>query len=62
VPEQFWNIGVRIEDDALVTTTGCEILTSAAPKRVDDIEALMRDSQASGGERTAPHAKTTAGA
>jgi Xaa-Pro aminopeptidase len=43
VPEHFWNIGVRIEDDALVTAAGCEIVTAQAPKRVDDIEALMRD-------------------
>jgi len=41
VPEKFWNIGVRIEDDALVTGAGCEIITSA-PKSIDDIEALMR--------------------
>jgi Xaa-Pro aminopeptidase len=43
VPEQFWNIGVRIEDDALVTDSGCDIITTAAPKNVDDIESLMRD-------------------
>jgi Xaa-Pro aminopeptidase len=43
VPERFWNIGVRIEDDALVTASGCEILTAAAPKRIDEVEALMRD-------------------
>lgn len=42
VPEAFWNIGVRIEDDALVTETGCEILTDQAPKQIADIEALMR--------------------
>ncbi|MFY9327236.1 MAG: aminopeptidase P N-terminal domain-containing protein [Georgfuchsia sp.] len=41
VPEAFWNIGIRIEDDALVTAEGCEIITSAAPKTVADIEALM---------------------
>ena len=41
VPEKFWNIGVRIEDDALVTGSGCEIITSA-PKGIDEIEALMR--------------------
>lgn len=41
VPEHFWNIGIRIEDDALVTTSGCEIITAAAPKSVADIEALM---------------------
>jgi len=45
VPEAFWNIGVRIEDDALVTTAGCEIITLAAPKKIADIEALMRDAR-----------------
>jgi Xaa-Pro aminopeptidase len=45
VPERFWNIGVRIEDDALVTDSGREILTAAAPKTVADIEALMRDAR-----------------
>jgi Xaa-Pro aminopeptidase len=42
VPEKFWNIGVRIEDDALVMPSGCDILTQQAPKRIADIEALMR--------------------
>jgi Xaa-Pro aminopeptidase len=42
VPERFQNIGVRIEDDAVVTAGGHELL-STAPKRIDDIEALMRD-------------------
>ena len=41
VPTEFANIGVRIEDDAVVTAGGCEILTAAAPKTVGDIEALM---------------------
>jgi Xaa-Pro aminopeptidase len=41
VPERFWDIGVRIEDDVLVTAAGHEILTAAAPKSVADIEALM---------------------
>jgi Xaa-Pro aminopeptidase len=41
VPAEFSNIGVRIEDDAVVTAGGCEILTTAAPKTVGDIEALM---------------------
>jgi Xaa-Pro aminopeptidase len=41
VPEQFWNIGIRIEDDALVTQEGCEIMTSAVPKAVAEIEQLM---------------------
>ncbi|MFL9926492.1 Xaa-Pro aminopeptidase [Herbaspirillum lusitanum] len=42
VPEKYWNIGIRIEDDAHVTPDGCEILTTGVPTRVDDIEALMR--------------------
>jgi len=42
VPEEFWDIGVRIEDDVLVTATGNENLTAATPKSVADIEAVMR--------------------
>ena len=41
VPEVFWNIGVRIEDDALVTADGCELMTAAAPKTVAEIEDWM---------------------
>ena len=46
VPAAFHNIGIRIEDDALVTLNGSEILTAAAPKKVADIEALMREGKA----------------
>jgi Xaa-Pro aminopeptidase len=42
VPARFAGIGVRIEDDVLVTADGCEVLTAAAPKAVAEIEALMR--------------------
>ena len=42
VDERFWNIGIRIEDDALVTIDGCELITAACPKSVTDIEAWMR--------------------
>jgi Xaa-Pro aminopeptidase len=41
VPERFWNIGVRIEDDVLVTNDGRENLTTIAPKSVEDIEAVV---------------------
>jgi Xaa-Pro aminopeptidase len=42
VPEAFHNIGIRIEDDAIVTDTGCQLLTRDVPVAVSDIEALMR--------------------
>jgi Xaa-Pro aminopeptidase len=42
VPREFWNIGIRIEDDALVTDKGCELLTRGVPVEADDIEALMQ--------------------
>jgi len=40
-PEAFWNIGIRIEDDAVITESGCQLLTRDAPVRPDEIEALM---------------------
>jgi Xaa-Pro aminopeptidase len=43
VPERFWNIGIRIEDDAIVTETGCELISRGVPVSADEIEALMRD-------------------
>ena len=42
VPEQFWNIGIRIEDDVVVTQDGCTVLSGAAPKLVADIEKVMQ--------------------
>ncbi|MEN9624793.1 MAG: Xaa-Pro aminopeptidase, partial [Pseudomonadota bacterium] len=42
VPEKFHNIGIRIEDDAIVTQTGCELITRGVPVKADEIEALMK--------------------
>ncbi|WP_372609571.1 Xaa-Pro aminopeptidase [Halomonas sp.] len=41
IPEAFRGIGIRIEDDVVVTAEGREVLTASVPKRVVDIEALM---------------------
>jgi Xaa-Pro aminopeptidase len=40
--KRWHNIGVRIEDDILVTETGCQILSESLPKTVADIEAIMK--------------------
>jgi Xaa-Pro aminopeptidase len=47
VPRELANIGVRIEDDVVVTAAGCEVITAEAPKSIGDIEALMRDARVS---------------
>lgn len=41
VPEKFWNIGIRIEDDALVTDQGCDLLTRGVPVDRTAIETLV---------------------
>jgi len=42
VPAQFHNIGIRIEDDAIVNEQGCELISRGVPVKPDEIEALMR--------------------
>jgi Xaa-Pro aminopeptidase len=41
IPEKYLGIGVRIEDDVLVTADGNRVLSSKAPKQIDEIEELM---------------------
>jgi Xaa-Pro aminopeptidase len=42
VPEQFHNIGIRIEDDAIVNEGGCELISRGVPVNAGEIEALMK--------------------
>ena len=39
-PEKYKGIGVRIEDDILVTAGGCKVLTSGVPKEIDEVESM----------------------
>ena len=43
VREEFWNIGIRIEDDAIVTDAGAELITRGVPVDPQAIEALMQE-------------------
>ena len=41
VPEEFWGIGIRIEDDVLVTATGNRVLSADVPKEIEDLENII---------------------
>jgi Xaa-Pro aminopeptidase len=43
IPARLRDIGIRIEDDVAVSAAGCEVITAEAPKRIEDVEAIMRD-------------------
>ena len=43
VDEAFWNIGIRIEDDAALNDSGCELISRGVPVKADEIEALMKN-------------------
>ena len=44
VNEAFWNIGIRIEDDAVINDSGCELISRGVPVNPDEIEAIMKNS------------------
>ena len=41
IAEEFRGIGIRIEDDVLVTSEGCEVMTKGVPKEAEEMEALI---------------------
>jgi len=43
VDKRWWGIGIRIEDDVLVTENGYDVLTKSVPKTVEEIEQLMKN-------------------
>ena len=43
IDEAFWNIGIRIEDDAVINESGCELISRGVPVKADEIEATMKN-------------------
>ena len=41
--KKWWSIAVRIEDDALITENGYELLSAFSPRSIDDIEKMMAE-------------------
>ena len=41
VDEAFWNIGIRIEDDAVINDSGCELISRGVPVKANEIENIM---------------------
>ena len=44
--KKWWSIAVRIEDDALITETGYELLSHFAPRSIEDIEKVIAQKSA----------------
>ena len=45
VPPAYLGIGIRIEDDILITEDGCEVLTDGVPKEIEEVEALVQSTK-----------------
>ena len=41
IPREFWNIGIRIEDDAIVKEKGCELISRDVPVELNEVEQLQ---------------------
>ncbi len=49
IDKKWWNIGIRIEDNVLITQNGNKVLTEALVKEIDEIEALMQEGKPQSG-------------
>jgi len=50
VPREFLGLGIRIEDDVLITPDGCEVLTAGTPRNVEEVEAMCAQASRLPGE------------